>query len=101
MLQILGDIGFAMSDETFSELCLRLSFHNGYMTYTDFVSNFDDPRMSSPTFLTKSSNHHMNEFRGENQLMTVDDVKRLMPDKLRQNFDVRTDMLIITFRLIC
>ena len=58
------------------------------MTYTDFVANFDDPRMASPFLLTKSSNHRVNAFRGENQLMTVEDVKQLLPDKLRQHFEV-------------
>ena len=33
-----------MTDEQFKELCSRLSFSNGSMTYIDFVTNFEDPR---------------------------------------------------------
>ena len=42
----MANFGMHMSDDQFKELCTRLSFHNGHMTYIDFVDNFEDPRHS-------------------------------------------------------
>ena len=45
----MANFGMHMSDDQFKELCARLSFHNGHMTYIDFVDNFEDPRHSGKT----------------------------------------------------
>ncbi len=78
-----------MSDGTFQELCSRLSFHNGCMTYMDFVTNFEDPRLwGPPTQLLKISNHRVNPIRGDEIGMTAQEVTRKLRSKLRENFEV-------------
>ena len=47
--QVMANFGMHMSDDQFKELCARLSFYNGHMTYIDFVDNFEDPRHSGKT----------------------------------------------------
>ncbi len=47
-VQVLGNFGLHLSDDQFKELCAKLSFHNGHMTYMDFVDSFEDPRISGP-----------------------------------------------------
>ena len=50
----MAGFGMHMGDEQFKELCTRLSFHNGYMTYTGFIDNFEDPRHSGKLLLQEN-----------------------------------------------
>ncbi len=54
-LQLLEEFGMHMNNEQFNELCSRLSFHNGLMTYVGFVDSFEDPRHSGEEFRPKAT----------------------------------------------
>ena len=78
-----------MTDEQFKELCAQLSFSNGYMSYSDFVNNFDDPRPNgAQEDLVKAPNHRWNEIRGQEFGMSATEVEEKLRKKLRENFAV-------------
>ena len=90
MFQLLGRFGIQLADPKFKEVCSELSFHNGYMTYIDFVNNFEDLRIGGGPSddLRKSNNHRVNPIRGDEYGMTAEQVENKLRSKLRENFEV-------------
>ena len=88
-LQVLAGIEMELTDAQFSELCSRLQFVSGHMTYAQFVENFEDPRLGGSTeTLHKVSNHRVNAIRGDEYGLDADTVERKLSNKLRDNFQV-------------
>jgi len=86
---MLESLGFYIDDDQFKELCSRLSFHKGHMTYSDFVANFEDPRVGGPPGeLMRINNHHVNAIRGDEIGLTAEMAEKKLLSKLRENFEV-------------
>ncbi len=93
---MLESFGMYMTDEQFRELCSQLTFHKGYMTYTDFVSSFEDIRVGGPSEqLQKASNHKVYEIRGLEYGMTALEVESKLRNKLRENFEVSLTIIYL------
>ena len=81
--------GIYTSDARFKELCARLQFHNGHMSYMDFVTNFEDLRVGGPHGdLAKVNNHRVNPVRGDEYGLSASEVESKLRTKLRENFEV-------------
>ncbi|XP_053398276.1 EF-hand calcium-binding domain-containing protein 6-like [Mercenaria mercenaria] len=86
--QVLMSFGLAMSDEQFNILVSKLNFNeSGQMQYSDFISNFNDPRHGGPgEEIIRSGNHRVNPIRGDQFGMSIEEVERKLASKLRENF---------------
>ena len=84
-----------MSDEQFNILVSKLNFNErGQMQYTDFISNFNDPRHGGPgEEIVRSGNHRVNAIRGDQFGMTIEEVEKKLASKLRENFAVSIESL--------
>ena len=69
------------------------------MTYSDFVANFEDPRIGGPSGeLAKINNHHVNPIRGDQVGMTAEMAEQKLLSKLRENFEVKNNTRINSIR---
>ena len=84
-----------MTDEQYEELMSRLHLHNGHMEYIDFVLNFGDPRPPDSSSIIRSGNHHVNAIRGDEHTMTAEEVETKLRAKLRENFAVSFETMLI------
>ena len=86
---MLESMGFYIDDDQFKDLCAHLSFHKTHMTYADFVTNFEDPRIGGPASdIIRVNNHHVNDVRGDESTMTAEMAEQRLINKLRENFGV-------------
>ncbi|XP_074648584.1 EF-hand calcium-binding domain-containing protein 6-like [Tubulanus polymorphus] len=79
--------GFTFTNEQFKSLSEKLGFVNGFLTYSDFITSFEDPRPNGPgEFKLRSDNHHVNPIRGDEWGMTAEEALLKLQNKLRENF---------------
>ena len=79
-----------MSEEQFKDLCSRLSFIDGFMSYTDFISDFQDSGSLSPSSgIGHPPNHKVNPIRGDHYGMSAVEVEEKLRQKLKENFEVK------------
>ncbi|XP_072165535.1 EF-hand calcium-binding domain-containing protein 6-like isoform X2 [Diadema setosum] len=88
--QVIQSFGMYMDDEQFALLCQRLGFDQGSLTYTDFIEQFEDPRIGGPgEEITRSPNHWWKSLEAKN--MSAMDMMKQLGDKMRQAFgDLRS-----------
>lgn len=76
-----------MSDDQFRELCNRVGFTKGSMTYTDFIEGFEDPRKGGPGEEVQRYPNHWYKVLDAKE-MSSQEVIADLKDKLRQTFGV-------------
>ncbi|XP_046566155.1 EF-hand calcium-binding domain-containing protein 6-like [Haliotis rubra] len=85
--QVLITFGIVMTDEQFNVLVSKLDFHGGFMSYSDFLASFDDPRPGGAgQDMMRTDNHHVNPIRGDEYGMSALEVESKLRAKLRENF---------------
>lgn len=76
-----------MDDLQFNELCSRLGFTQGPLTYSDFAEAFEDLRIWGPGAEIQHMPNH-DPIRLEAQSMSAEEVEPVLKDKMRQGFGV-------------
>ncbi|KAJ8031739.1 EF-hand calcium-binding domain-containing protein 6 [Holothuria leucospilota] len=88
--EVLQSFGMYMSDDQFRELCNRVGFTKGSMTYTDFIEGFEDPRKGGPGEEVQRYPNHWYKVLDAKE-MSSQEVIADLKDKLRQTFgDLRS-----------
>ncbi|KAK6168917.1 hypothetical protein SNE40_020073 [Patella caerulea] len=88
--KLLHNMGFIMKDDQFEELVTKLDFNKGFMTYENFISNFEN-RNSQYEDIVRTGNHHVNPIRGDEFGSNALEVESKLRTKLRDNFtDLRS-----------
>lgn len=83
--QVLNSFGMYMDDLQFNELCSRLGFTQGPLTYSDFAEAFEDLRIWGPGAEIQHMPNH-DPIRLEAQSMSAEEVEPVLKDKMRQGF---------------
>ena len=79
--------GMYMEDDQFQELCSRVGFNQGPLTYSDFIQAFEDLRVGGPGAEVAHVPNHR-PIRLEAQDMSAEEVEKILKDKMRQGFGV-------------
>ncbi|ESO84984.1 hypothetical protein LOTGIDRAFT_236027 [Lottia gigantea] len=88
--RLLYNMGFVMSDEQFQELVTKLQFSDGFMSYKNFINNFEN-RNGQEVDIIRTGNHHVNPIRGDEFGFKAQEVENRLRTKLRDNFpDLRS-----------
>uniref|UniRef100_A0A8C3XP16 EF-hand domain-containing protein n=1 Tax=Chelydra serpentina TaxID=8475 RepID=A0A8C3XP16_CHESE len=83
--KVLEDHGMPMDDSQFNLLTEKLGFPNGGLSYLDFVSVFEDPRLNGPgATLYCSPNHRVNSTKFH--YMTAEECLSQFNDKLMEGY---------------
>ena len=84
--KMLSHMGMLLNNENFEELCNRLHFTGGHMTYDDFYHSFQGLFFQAPSQVERTDNHFFNEIRGGEQVFGADEGYRLFKEKLLGHF---------------